>query len=113
MDDDFNMPQALASVFELVTLTNKHINNQDFLKDANNTLGELLGVFGIGRSFEITLNETVAITEETTFEAKIKEREEARKDKNYALSDKIRKELEAEGIILEDTPEGPTWRKKL
>ena len=46
-------------------------------------------------------------------EAKINERKQARLNKDYALGDKIRKELEAKGVILEDTKEGTSWRRKL
>jgi cysteinyl-tRNA synthetase len=42
--------------------------------------------------------------------AKIKEREKARREKNYALADKIREELFKKGIILEDTKEGTRWK---
>jgi cysteinyl-tRNA synthetase len=42
--------------------------------------------------------------------ARIKERERARKEKNYALADKIREELLKKGIILEDTKEGTRWK---
>lgn len=44
-------------------------------------------------------------------EQKIKERQVARKNKNYALADKIRDELKAQGIILEDTPTGVRWKR--
>ena len=116
MDDDFNTPQALASVFQIVTLANRHIDDVDFINDTRSTLEELLGVLGIsfkdiGRIFEVSLSESISIDEEINI--KIRKREDARKSKNYALSDKIRKELEAEGIILEDTQDGTTWRRKL
>ncbi len=44
-------------------------------------------------------------------EQKIIEREQARKEKNYALADKIRDDLKAQGIILEDTPAGVRWKR--
>lgn len=128
MDDDFNTPQALASIFELVTLTNKHIDNKDFINDSRSVLEELLGILGISfqhipRIFEKVFIDTVSLDEEFKIETpnlldseikrKILEREKARKEKNYALSDKIRSELEKQGIILEDTQEGTKWHRKL
>jgi cysteinyl-tRNA synthetase len=109
MDDDFNTPQALASIFELVNLTNKNIEDADFVAASKNTLKELLGLLGISLKAEANLG---GITDKE-IKAKIKDREKARQDRNFALSDKIRRELEEKGIILEDTKDGTTWRRKL
>jgi cysteinyl-tRNA synthetase len=111
MDDDFNTPEALAAVFEMVGLANKNTDNPVFLDRVRDVLRDLLGIFGLGVHINIILGDEVSIKEEV--EVKIEERNEARKNKDYALSDKIRKELEAKGIILEDTKEGTTWRRKL
>jgi cysteinyl-tRNA synthetase len=46
-------------------------------------------------------------------EGLIQKRTEARKNKNYALADKIRDDLLAQGVILEDTPQGVKWKRKL
>jgi len=108
MDDDFNTPQGLACIFELVNLANKNIDNSAFVLNAKNTISELLGIFGISLKKAKTTDDSVEI------EAKISERNQARKDNNYELADQIRKELKAKGIILEDTKDGKTtWRKKL
>lgn len=108
MDDNFNTPQALACVFELVNVTNKQIEELDFIYNAKNTLEELLDILGIS----LKIRERIQITDEQ-IKIKISDREKARRERNYALSDKIRKELEEEGIILEDTKEGTTWRRKI
>lgn len=108
LDDDFNTPQALACVFDLVNLTNKNIDNLDFVAFARGVLKEFLSILGI--SLE-TLKSGSLSDEE--IKLKISEREEARKNKNYALSDKIRKDLEAQGIILEDEKGVTTWRRKI
>ncbi len=105
MDDDFNTPKALASIFDLVNLANKNIEDLDFIFDTKNTLKELLDILGVSLKIE-------AITDEE-IKAKILEREKARKEKNYALADKIRKELEEKGIILEDEKDRTVWRRKL
>jgi cysteinyl-tRNA synthetase len=109
MDDDFNMPQALACIFELVNLANKNIDNPKFVISAKKLMRQLLDIFGI------TLTPLVksGVITDAAIQAKIQERNNARKNKDYALSDKIRKELEEQGIILEDTKERTVWRRKL
>jgi len=110
MDDDFNTPKALAVIFELVNRTNKNIDDLDFIYNAQKTLNELLKILGI--SLENMLARYSSVEKEIA--ALISEREKARKEKNYALSDEIRKELEEKGIILEDAKGGKTiWRKKI
>ncbi len=110
MDDDFNTPQALAVVFELVNITNKNIEDKEFIIGAKQAIKELTSILGLslkaqGFSSEIS---------EAQVNEKIAERENARRSKDFAFSDKIRKELEAKGIILEDTKDGKTtWRRKL
>ena len=140
MDDDFNTPQALSSIFELVNLTNKNIDNLSFIYSAKNIFEELLNILGIvfikkisimGESRQTypegffrdlwdLLRDTrgsegeniINLTEEEINEMIVK-RQQARQNKNFTLADKIRRELEEKGIILEDTKEGTTWRMKL
>jgi cysteinyl-tRNA synthetase len=133
MDDDFNTPQALAAIFELVSLTNKNIDDLNFINSADKILKELLDILGIalykktgpagrmaslfhslGRIFGDEAD-SASIEEITEAEVNrmISEREKARKSKDYAKSDQIRMALEGKGIILEDTKDGTTWRRKL
>ena len=112
MDDDFNTPQALAVIFELVNIANKKLGDGSiFLRKIEpspfrSVIVELLGILGIA------LKEKKEILN-SEIKAKIAQRNKARKNKDYALSDKIRKELEAKGIILEDVAGGKTtWRSK-
>ncbi len=109
MDDDFNTPQALASIFELVNIANKKISDSTFILNAKNTLKELLGILGVSLQGG---RQTSSISDEE-IKAKILERERARKNKDYALADKIRKALEGLGVILEDEGGHTTWRRKL
>ncbi|MCM8795563.1 MAG: cysteine--tRNA ligase [Candidatus Omnitrophica bacterium] len=108
MDDDFNTPKAVASIFELVNLANKNIQNLDFIYNTKALIKELLDIFAISlkaeASFEISDEE---------IKAKIAARQKARHNKDYTLADRIRQELERKGIILEDTKDGTTWRRKL
>jgi cysteinyl-tRNA synthetase len=108
MDDDFNTPQALATIFDLVNIVNKRIDDQDFASCAAVLLKELTVIFGIGLKKETDLD-----LPGENIDALIQERNEARKNKDFKRSDEIRKELEEKGIILEDTKEGTIWRRKL
>jgi cysteinyl-tRNA synthetase len=109
MDDDFNTADAIACLFNIVREYNMNINEKSplkLIKETKELLLDLGNVLGLFRKFsdETLLDEEI--------EQKIKERQEARKAKNYALADKIRDELKAQGIILEDTPSGVRWKRQ-
>lgn len=117
MDDDFNTPEGLASIFELVNLTNKNIDDLDFIYNAKNTLRESLDVFGLSLKKTLEGVELDAVIEMYGELKRIKEiidrRAQLKKENKYFEADKIRKELEEKGIVLEDTKEGTVWRKKI
>nr|PZN04569.1 MAG: cysteine--tRNA ligase [Bacillota bacterium] len=107
MDDDFNTASAIAALFDIVREFNVSLNensSREAVKKTKELLLELGGVLGLFSKFQPAL-----LDEE--IERMIKERQEARKAKNYALADKIRDELRARGIIIEDTPTGTRWRR--
>jgi cysteinyl-tRNA synthetase len=109
LDDDLNTSEALGVLFTLVKEINKLMEEKKLSKsDADKTL-ELVNsfdlVFGILRREELILDDEVA--------ALIQKRIQARKDKDFKLADQIRKDLEEKGIILEDTPEGTKWKRKM
>lgn len=109
MDDDFNTADAIAALFDIVREYNMSINensSRKLITDTKEMLLTLGSVLGFFRKFM----EKTLLDEE--IEQKIRERQEARKAKNYALSDKIRDELKAQGIILEDTPSGIRWKRQ-
>jgi len=111
MDDDFNTPQALAAVFELVNMSNKNIDNPDFIAPANSALTEFLTLLGI--SLKKTGSEN-ADEENAWIEEKVRERIALKKEKKYGPADEIRKLLESKGIIVEDVKDGSSaWRRKL
>ncbi len=110
MDDDFNTPQAKSLIFDLITLANKHIDDYEFIKNAELVLDELsTNIFGMS----LTKLQTVFVPTDKEIEGLILLRVQARKESNFTLADNIRKDLEARGIILEDTKDGTTWRRKL
>jgi cysteinyl-tRNA synthetase len=110
MDDDFNTPGALACVFELVSLGNKNMDKGAFVLEAKRLLSGFLKILNI----DLKKPSLRGIVEEAHIAGKIKERNDARKSKDYALSDRIRRELEEQGIVLEDAKDGTTsWRRKV
>lgn len=111
MNDDFNTPRALAAVFDLVNAANRNAADVKFLSDAGVVLRELTGLLGI----DIARLKSAAQegAGDDSIDALVARRVEAKKKKDFAEADRIRGELEMKGIILEDTREGTTWRKKL
>ncbi|SEF96658.1 cysteinyl-tRNA synthetase [Caloramator fervidus] len=107
MDDDFNTADAISIIFDLVREVNTNIKETSAKKLAQkalNLIRELGGPLGIlEKSTKVSLDEEI--------ERLIEERQKARKEKNYALADKIREQLKEMGIILEDTPQGVRWRR--
>lgn len=108
MDDDFETPGALAACFEFIRELNKYMDAESLDKNSHSKaimfIKETDAVLGI---FEE--NEKEEISEE--IQSLISEREEARKNKDFARSDLIRDELLKRGIQLEDTPDGTIWKK--
>ncbi|MFA4992923.1 MAG: cysteine--tRNA ligase [Candidatus Omnitrophota bacterium] len=113
MDDNFNTPQGLAAIFELVSITNKKLDNQEFVSASRDILLELTQLFGLSVSPSVNVDAFSLKLDLPDVEILIQARNEARKNKDFNKSDEIRKELEAKGIILEDTKEGTAWRRKL
>ena len=108
MDDDFNTPLAIAALHELVKAINTARDNHatdEQLQTAQATLRDLTGVLGL------RLQEKQGSSEaDAQVNALIAERNEARKQKQWALSDQIRDQLKELGVMIEDTKDGTTWR---
>ena len=107
MDDDFNTADGISVIFDLIRDTNSNItvdSSKELVEYALNVIRDLGSPLGI-------LQKTTKGSLEDEIEALIQQRQQARKDKNWALSDKIRDDLKARGIILEDTPQGVRWKK--
>lgn len=107
MDDDFNTADAISVLFELVKDTNSNIgvkSSEELVNKALDIIRELGAPLGI-------LQKSTKGSLEDEVEGLIAARQQARKDKDFALSDKIRDDLKARGIVLEDTPQGVRWKK--
>ena len=115
MDDDFNTPEAIAVLFELAREINRKREADPGRASALVTcLLELGGTLGLLQSDpEAYLREggDPDAIREADIEALIENRLQARKEKNWAEADRIREELEAAGVVLEDGPAGTSWRR--
>lgn len=107
MDDDFNSALAISIMFELVTEINKQSN--PLLANLLMSLGRIIGL--LERNSKDFLQSNIEDISINDIELLINNRLEAKKNKDFALSDKIRQELLTKGIILEDNKEGTVWRK--
>lgn len=108
MDDDINVQNGIAVVYELAKYANVYAQQPTVVKGAveslQTLLQDLVAVFGIKLA--------VATIADEEIEALIEKRNQARQAKDFALSDQIRDDLKAQGIILEDTPQGTRYRKE-
>ena len=107
MDDDLNTADAISAVFELVRDINRALTSSPskaLCKAAAGIFDELCDVLGI-----LYVNKDNSLDEKV--EQMINERTKARKARDFALADRIRDELSAMGITLEDTADGVKWKR--
>ncbi|EMK01661.1 cysteine--tRNA ligase [Leptospira sp. WS58.C1] len=108
--DDLNISKFLASVFELVKDSNQYLdqnspNENDILKrlELFYKIDSILGVLSFERKVEVLDSEIDEL---------VRQRQEARKNKNFAEADRLRDKLNELGIVIEDTKEGLRWKRK-
>ncbi len=111
MDDDFNTPEAIAVLFDLANVINK-----SDMKQGAALLRALGGILGLLQQDPQQYFQGKAITGDSAYTPEvidrlIHDRITARKEGDYAKADHIRKELLNVGIVLEDNPQGTTWRR--
>ena len=108
MDDDINTADAISIIFELARFSNTNVTENSSLEWAEKNLSlfnELTGVLNIIKDEDTASNDNEQI------EKLIKDRVEAKKNKDFALADAIRDELKSMGIEIEDTRQGTKWKK--
>jgi cysteinyl-tRNA synthetase len=113
LDDDLNTANALAALFTLVNQGNAALDRvaavapkeRDAVRDALASIDKVLGLLEVARMSRALDAETVAWVDRM-----VAERQAARKAKDFARADEIRKELSARGIVLEDSAQGTRWK---
>ncbi|NLB42740.1 MAG: class I tRNA ligase family protein, partial [Clostridiales bacterium] len=106
MDDDINTADAIGVIFDLVREVNIEVKTGQSavtIRRALDTLLKLTDILGLLSKQKGKLEEEI--------EELIIKREQARKDKNWALADSIRDVLKEQDIVLEDTPQGVRWKR--
>ena len=109
MDDDFNTAAALAAIHDLVREINIVLagegllsNDREAVLDGIAKFDSVLGIFGEADTGSL----------DAEIEGLVEEREEARRQRNFARSDEIRDMLAEKGIVLEDTKDGVRWKRR-
>lgn len=106
MDDDVNASNGITEIFNLVKAINRYLEgnvSRETLTSMKQLLSEQLAIFGLELEEETLLDDSIM--------ALIEERTQARLNKDYARSDEIRDLLKSQGILLDDTPQGTTWKR--
>lgn len=107
MEDDFNTADAISAVFELVKFANMNADGTDtkqYIDELIKKITVLTDILGL----KVEKQEQML---DADIEALIEERQQARKNRDFARADEIRDELLAKGIVLEDTREGVRWKR--
>jgi cysteinyl-tRNA synthetase len=120
MDDDFNTPAAVAELQGFRSAVNKLLEAglsteaREQARQLFRSLGSVMGLFQLGKwQFKVDLSDIgVSGLDEKEIEEKVKERNEARKQKDFKKADEIRQFLASRGIVIEDKPDGTSrWKR--
>ena len=110
MDDDFNTPEAVAVLFDLANAANR--TKDAALARQLRALGAMIGLLGRESSAYFQAGTGAGSSSgDADIESRIEARNAAKKAKNYAEADRLRKELLDAGIVLEDTLQGTRWKR--
>ncbi|WEV70527.1 cysteine--tRNA ligase [Lactobacillus sp. ESL0785] len=113
MDDDFNVQNALAAIYDLLSVLNANLNaaqvDKKTLQQAKDYLIKWLGIFGIDTIKLTTAKQ--AGDDDAQIAELVKARDQARQNKDWARSDELRDQLKNMGITIQDTPQGTRWTR--
>ena len=118
MDDDFNTPDALAALFTIARTVNSLKNKGDIgtARLCAASLKHLGGMLGLLQRDPEEFLKGGTITgegpDDAAIDAMVAARVAAKQEKNWAEADRIRDELKAQGILIEDGPQGTSWRRE-
>ncbi len=110
LDDDLNISYALAAVFDFIREINRLRSENNLTADERDTALDVLKRINSVLDFKV---EEAAVENESEIEDLVQKRADAKKNRDFATADSIRDQLTAMGIVLEDTPQGVKWRKKV
>jgi cysteinyl-tRNA synthetase len=110
MNDDLNTPEALSILFGLAKLVNNSASEKERAMYAS-TMKELSGVLGLLNEVPEVFLQYGADLSDEEINTQILQRNEARNSKDFQKADQIRDDLAAQGILLDDSSEGTTWKK--
>ena len=112
MEDDFNTADAISSIFEMVKWINMNIKEHSSVEFINKVYEEFIKLCDIlGIFYDAPKKEDENGLTDEDIEDLIKKRTQAKKEKNFALADKVRDELLEKGIAIEDTRQGVRWKR--
>jgi cysteinyl-tRNA synthetase len=109
MDDDLNTPEAVAVLFDLANEVNR--NQSVEVASQLKSLASVLGLLQRDAQEYFQGEAMDGGLDDVAINAQIEARIAAKKAKNFSEADRIRKELLAAGIVLEDSAQGTTWRR--
>jgi cysteinyl-tRNA synthetase len=116
LDDDLNLPAGLAALFTFIREANAALDKESEvptrdLQDARDALRSIDQVLNV---VELARREREPIEQELAewVEDRLAERQDARARRDFSRADLIRDELASAGVVIEDTPEGPRWKRK-
>ena len=113
MNDDFNTALASAALFDMAREINTYLKQEVLdktaLQKAADTYTALLSIMGLDFAVDNSIDDGLV---DDLMNLLINLRKQARADKNYAMADQIRNQLNELGVILEDTKQGTTWKRK-
>ena len=113
LDDDLNVPAGLGALFTFVRESNTELDGRravrpEDLDAAGRALRSMDDVLGLLELVDREAGPDESLAE--WVEGKLKERQQARAERDFARADAIRDELTEAGVVVEDTPQGPRWK---